>query len=37
MAIATAYSIPAATVGFYACNLMEKYWDMNITTGECIN
>ena len=37
VAVTIAYSIPMATIGFYACNPMEKYWDITITTGSCIN
>ncbi|PVI03760.1 hypothetical protein DM02DRAFT_652348 [Periconia macrospinosa] len=37
VAITIAYSIPLATIGFYACNPMAKYWDITITTGSCIN
>jgi hypothetical protein len=37
MAITTTYCIPSATIGLYACNPMEKYWDITITTGSCIN
>ncbi|KAH8724209.1 hypothetical protein GQ44DRAFT_802375 [Phaeosphaeriaceae sp. PMI808] len=37
VAITIAYSIPMATIGFYACSPMEKYWDITITTGSCIN
>ncbi|KAF2183603.1 hypothetical protein K469DRAFT_581953 [Zopfia rhizophila CBS 207.26] len=37
MAIVTAYSIAAGSEPFYACKPIEKYWDITITTGSCIN
>lgn len=37
MVITILYSIIASFVWVYACQPLEKYWDLTITDGSCIN
>ncbi|KAH8728011.1 hypothetical protein GQ44DRAFT_824349 [Phaeosphaeriaceae sp. PMI808] len=37
MAIVTLYSLVASFQWVYACQPLEKYWDLTITGGSCIN
>lgn len=37
MAIIVIYSLVASFVWVYACRPLEKWWDLTITSGSCIN
>jgi hypothetical protein len=37
MAVVVVYSVIASFVWVWACQPLEKYWDLTITEGTCVN